>query len=107
MNILDPLIILILLGFFGTSSILVYSGYAQIFPKALSGRIATIQNLLVFLSAFTLQWGIGVTIQFWSASGEGYDPTSYKVAIGLLVFVQFLALIWYFLPLRRVKNWKR
>ena len=52
----SPLILVILLGFLGTSSILIYAGYSQIFPKNLSGRVSTILNLLVFVAAFFLQW---------------------------------------------------
>ena len=91
----SPLILVILLGFFGTASILVYAGYAQIFPKNLSGRVSTILNLLVFLGAFIVQWGFGAVIEIWPATSSGYDPESYQAAIGVLVLLQATGLIWY------------
>jgi predicted MFS family arabinose efflux permease len=91
----SPLILVILLGFFGTASILVYAGYAQIFPKNLSGRVSTILNLLVFIVAFLLQWGIGAILEMWPATDNGYEPESYQAAIGVLVLLQATGLIWY------------
>ena len=96
----SPLILVILLGFFGTASILVYAGYAQIFPKNLSGRVSTMQNLLVFMGAFILQWGFGAIIEQWPATVSGYDPASYQAAIGVLVLLQAAGLIWYLLSLK-------
>ena len=91
----SPLILVILLGFFGTASILVYAGYAQIFPKNLSGRVSTILNLMVFIVAFLLQWGIGAILEMWPATDNGYEPESYQAAIGVLVLLQATGLIWY------------
>ena len=93
----SPLILVILLGFFGTASVLVYAGYAQIFPKNLSGRVSTFLNLLVFLGAFILQWSFGAIIEMWPATVNGYDPESYQAAFGLLVIMQSAGLIWYML----------
>jgi len=105
-NLDNPLYLIILLGFFGTSSILVYAGYANKFPKNFSGRVSTILNFMVFLGAFILQWGVGVIIQMWPTFGKGYDPESYKVAIGFLILIQLLALIWYFCSLKLSLNSK-
>jgi sugar phosphate permease len=96
----SPLILVILLGFFGTASILVYAGYVQIFPKNLSGRVSTMQNLLVFMGAFILQWGFGAIIEQWPATVSGYDPAGYQAAIGVLVLLQAAGLIWYLLSLK-------
>ena len=91
----NPLLLVVLLGFFGSASILVYAGYAQIFPKHLSGRVSTLLNLLVFLGAFILQWGIGATIEKWPTTESGYNPESYPVAFGVLVLLQAAGLFWY------------
>jgi predicted MFS family arabinose efflux permease len=96
----SPLILVLLLGFFGTASVLVYAGYAQIFPNYLSGRVSTILNLLVFICAFILQWGVGVIIEMWPLTETGYDPESYQAAIGVLFLLQAMGLIWYFLSLK-------
>jgi len=91
----SPLILVILLGFFGTASVLVYAGYAKIFPKNLSGRVSTFLNLLVFIGAFILQWGIGAIIELWPPTDNGYDPESYQSAFGFLVIFQAAGLMWY------------
>ena len=91
----SPLILVILLGFFGTASVLVYAGYAKIFPKNLSGRVSTFLNLLVFIGAFILQWGIGAIIELWPPTDNGYDPESYQSAFGVLVILQAAGLMWY------------
>ena len=91
----SPLILVILLGFFGTASVLVYAGYAKIFPKNLSGRVSTFLNLLVFIGAFILQWGVGAIIELWPPTENGYDPESYQSAFGFLVILQAAGLMWY------------
>ena len=91
----SPLILVILLGFFGTASVLVYAGYAKIFPKNLSGRVSTFLNLLVFIGAFILQWGVGAIIELWPPIDNGYDPESYQSAFGFLVILQAAGLMWY------------
>ena len=100
----SPLILVFLLGFFGTASVLVYAGYSQIFPKYLSGRVSTILNLLVFICAFILQWGVGVIIEIWPRTETGYDPESYQAAIGVLFLMQAAGLIWYLLSLKINRN---
>ena len=100
----SPLILVILLGFLGTSSILIYAGYSQIFPKNLSGRVSTILNLLVFVAAFIIQWGIGAIIELWPTTEIGYDPASYQVAIGVLVLMQAAGLVWYLLSQQLIKK---
>ena len=100
----SPMLLVILLGFFGTSSILIFAGYAQIFPKNFSGRVSTILNFLIFVSAFILQWGIGVIIEMWPPTGSGYDPESYQAAIGALVLLQAAGLAWYFFFNNSVKS---
>ena len=100
----SPLILVILLGFLGTSSILIYAGYSQIFPKNLSGRVSTILNLLVFVAAFFLQWGVGVIIELWPVTGSGYDPESYQAAIGGLVLLQAAGFVWYLFSLQNSRK---
>ena len=91
----SPLTLVILLGFFGTANVLVYAGYAKIFPKNLSGRVSTFLNLLVFIGAFILQWSIGAIIELWPPTDNGYDPDSYQSAFGFLVILQAAGLMWY------------
>ncbi|HSH43493.1 MAG TPA: MFS transporter [Arenicellales bacterium] len=83
-------------GFFGTGSILYYAALSQHFPRQIAGRVNTALNLLVFVGAFVLQWGIGVVIDHWSV-GDAFSPAGYRVAFSALVIMQALALAWYLL----------
>jgi predicted MFS family arabinose efflux permease len=85
-----------LFGFFGTSGILPYAVLSQSFPPQLSGRVNTAINLLVFVTAFLAQWGIGAVIELWPASaGGGYAPAGYRAAFGAMLAAQGLMCLWY------------
>lgn len=78
-----------LLGFLGTAASAMFALLSRHFDQGLAGRANTALNLLVFVSAFTLQWGIGIVIGFWEApEGVGYETTGYQVAFGTLVALQ-------------------
>jgi len=89
-----------LFGFFGSGSILYYAGLSQRFPSRIAGRVNTAMNLLVFVAAFVLQWGIGVVIDHWSP-GEEFSAAGYRVAFTTVVVLQGLALLWYLLFRRK------
>ncbi len=92
----------LLFGFFGSSSILSYPLLSRYFPHHLTGRVNTSINLLVFASAFAVQWLMGGVIAIWSSGDHsGYDPRGYQVAFGLMLAVQVLAFIWFIFGLRR------
>jgi predicted MFS family arabinose efflux permease len=79
-------------GMSGQVAILAYPWLSSRFGAALSGRANTAMNLLIFLSAFAIQYGIGVVIAlFPPGKAGGYDPRSYQVAFGLFLAVQLLA----------------
>lgn len=99
-----PLAIWGLWGFFGSSGILPYAALSQSFPRQLAGRVNTGLNLMVFISAFAAQWGIGVIISFWPVSSSGgYSPTGYQAGFGLMLALQLLGLVWYLLQGRQQK----
>ena len=100
----SPMLLVLLLGFLGTSNILIYAGLFQIFPKSYSGRVSTILNVQVFMGAFLIQWGIGEIIELWSVSEKGYDPASYSFAIGGLAFLQGVGLVWFFISQLSIKR---
>jgi predicted MFS family arabinose efflux permease len=92
-----------LFGFFGTSGILSYAVLSQNFPVHLTGRANTALNLMVFVVAFMAQWGMGAVIERWPETAQGgYDPAGYQVAFGIMLVLQILALIWFFLVGRKV-----
>lgn len=82
-------------GFFGTAGTLSYAILSQAFPPELAGRVNTALNLLVFVGAFVLQWGLGAVIGLWPGATGGYTPDGYGAAFGLVVILQFVALIWF------------
>lgn len=88
-------------GFTGTASILSYTALSLRFPKALSGRVTTGINLLVFIAAFISQWAIGGIIGLWTPNPSGvYGPDAFQTAFLLMLVLQVLCLIW-FCPARR------
>lgn len=83
-------------GFFGTSGIVAYAVLSQAFPPHLAGRVNTSINMLVFVLAFAGQWGLGIIIDQFPATGAGgYHPDAYRAALGLLAGLQALGILWY------------
>ncbi len=99
-----PLLLWICFGFFGTSATLMFAVMAQQFPARLSGRVSTTLNLLIFLGAFALQWGIGLLIGLWSETpAGGYPLQAYQFALLVCALLQGLSLLWYLWGMRRMK----
>ena len=91
----DPRLVWILFGFCGTSGILCYADLSQRFPARLAGRVNTGLNLLVFIVAFTAQWGIGAVIDLWPSTATGYAVPGYRAGFGLMLVLQLLAVGWF------------
>lgn len=86
-------------GFFGSANLLVYSVLTQDFPKKLTGRVNTASNMLSFVGAFIVQWGIGLVINQWPVRANGnYDPAGHQVAFSLVVFFEICAFIFFVWP---------
>ncbi len=100
-----PLLLLALYSFFSTSGIIPFSALPQQFPKHLAGRVITLVNVMVFASAFAIQWGIGAIIDLWPTTASGnYNPLGYQAAFGMLLVSQVLGLGWYLLSARFLPN---
>ena len=94
-----PTFLWILFSFFGTSGILSYSALSSSFPKALSGRVTTSINLLVFIAAFILQWAVGAVINLWEVSATGnYHPSGYQAGFLAILGLQVIGLAWCLFP---------
>lgn len=67
------------------------------------GRANTALNLMVFVTAFIAQWAMGAVIERWPAAARGaYAPAGYyQVAFGMMLALQILALIWFFVAGRK------
>ena len=89
----------------GQAAILAYPWFAQRVGAGLAGRSNATINFAMFLVAFAAQAFVGVVIGWFPQSATGYDPNSYIWAFGLLLALEFLALIWYlFAPLASLKD---
>lgn len=90
-----PLAIWLLYAFFQTSGGINYAGLSQSFPVELAGRVNTALNLLVFVAAFGIQWGVGVVINMWPVTTAGnFAVEGYRVAFALVLAIQVVGLIW-------------
>jgi predicted MFS family arabinose efflux permease len=91
-----------LFGLFGTAGTLSYAALSQHFHGQLAGRANTALNVLVFVAAFLVQWGVGLLL----AAGENsvtnaYDPRGYDRAFSALILAQAASLAWFVLTRRK------
>jgi predicted MFS family arabinose efflux permease len=92
------LILWAVFGMTGQAAVLAYPWLSSHFGAALSGRTNTAVNLLVFLTAFVVQYAIGEIIDLFPTTADGgYDPRGYQLGFGVFLAVQALALAWYLL----------
>jgi len=83
-------------GFFASAGSLNYAIVSQHFPRDLAGRANTAHNVLVFVTAFIVQWGIGGILRAWEdTTTHQYDPTGYQVAFLVVAVLQLTALAWF------------
>lgn len=89
-------------GLFGSSIILVYAIFGQHFPVQLAGRVNTAQNMISFLTAFAVQWGIGRLIGLWPDLGGGhYAPEAHRAGFLMLMGLTVVAGAFAVWPSRR------
>lgn len=97
LDLATPMALWPLLGIAFSLSNIAYSQLTAAFPVALAGRVNTALNLLVFVGAFGLQWGIGAAIDAANASGMT-RVDAFKLTFGALMLAQALAYGWFLLP---------
>jgi predicted MFS family arabinose efflux permease len=90
-----------LLGLSFSLGNIAYSQLTAAFPVALSGRVNTALNLLVFVGAFVLQWGIGAAVEAFAAGGM-LRADAFRATFGVLLVAQVLAFGWFLVPVKRV-----
>jgi MFS family permease len=88
-----------LLGVSFSLSNIAYSQLSAAFPVALAGRVNTALNLLVFVGAFGLQWGIGAAVDGFA--GGMSRAAAFRFTFAALLLVQGLAFAWFLLPVKR------
>jgi MFS family permease len=79
----------------GAATVLSYSIMSQHFPKEMAGQANAALNIFHIGGAFVLQQAIGSIIDLWSDHGGHYPPIAYKVAFGITIALQLIALLWF------------
>jgi MFS family permease len=87
----------------GTGHVLSYTILAERFPKEVAGRANAALNVLHFGAAFVLQYSIGLVLDQWVRVDGHYPTIAYQVAFGLVIALQFVALVWFELP--QMRRW--
>ena len=76
-----------------------YSLLSAHFAPALSGRVTTTLNLLLFIGAFVLQWGLGVLIDGLILSGFT-EAAAYRSTFAIMLVLQAAGYAWFLLESR-------
>jgi MFS family permease len=76
---------------FGTLS---YALLAARFPREMTGRVVTALNMVTFLLAFGVQFGVGAIINLWPVVDDRYAPGAYRVAFGICWLLQVASVAW-------------
>lgn len=84
------------------AGMLAYPALTRAFPMAISGRVLTAYNMLMFMGGFALQSGLGILIQALLDVGWG-RVHAYQGAFGSLLVAQVAALIWFVALSREVR----
>lgn len=84
----NPWLVALGFCFFGASAAMNYAVVAQAMPAHLTGRVSTSFNLVIFLLAFVIQWGLGSLINLWPATDGVSPPEAYQCAFGVALALQ-------------------
>jgi MFS family permease len=66
-----------------TAVVLGYSILSRRYPKAMAGRANTAINVFAFVGTFVGQWGIGLVLDRWPQTAQGYAAQAYPWALGM------------------------
>jgi hypothetical protein len=72
-----------------------FSDLTRQFATDLAGRVNSGLNLLIFLSAFTIQAGVGVIITWFTPPGAPFSPTGHQVALAIVFALQVAGWLWF------------
>lgn len=90
---INPFLVAVGFSFFGTATTMNYAIVAQSVPVHLTGRVSTSFNLLVFLLAFVVQWGMGSILNHWVPEGGSYPRVAYQYALCIILTLQIPGLL--------------
>ena len=92
-----------LVGLFFSFSTLAYSQLSAAFPVAISGRVNSTLNLVMFAGAFGLQWGIGAAVESFAAGGMT-RANAFRVTFAMLLAAQALSFAWFLVPIKAMNR---
>ncbi len=81
-------------GVFACAGTLMYAATARNFPVELAGRANTALNVVVFVGAFGIQWGIGAAVDLLRARGLD-AAAAHRAAFWALLGAQAAAYAWF------------
>lgn len=90
------------LALFVPVTTLVQSNVGMAFPAALAGRANSAYNLMLFIGAFSTQWGFGLVADAFKRHGAA-APDAFRMTLALAVACQLLAAL-YFATSRAMPN---
>jgi MFS family permease len=64
------------------------------FPREMTGRVVTALNMVTFVLAFGVQFGVGAIIDLWPVTEGRYAPEGYRAAFALCWLLQTAAVAW-------------
>ena len=85
------------LGFAYSAGNLAYALLQKGFPVALAGRVNTALNLLVFVGAFSIQWGFGALVDALLSGGLPLR-SAFQASLAVLLVLQVSGWGWYARP---------
>jgi predicted MFS family arabinose efflux permease len=74
--------------------VLVFPLLTARFPREVTGRVVTALNMVVFVLAFAVQYGVGAIIGLWPVTDGRYAIEGYAAAFGLCWALQAASVAW-------------
>jgi MFS family permease len=79
----------------GAATVLSYAILAEYYPKEIAGQANAALNLFHIGGAFVFQSAFGLILEEWPSNGGHYPLAAYETALGLLITIQIVALVWF------------
>jgi hypothetical protein len=64
------------------------------FPREITGRVVTALNMIVFVLAFAVQYGVGAIIGLWPVIDGRYALEGYRAAFAVCWVLQAASVAW-------------
>ncbi len=88
-------LLLTMLGFIGTYSIMIMTHGRASFPERLVGRAVTIVNFANFTGVAVMQFAVGAIVGTFEATDGAAPEAAYRLAFGFLATTLIVALVFY------------